>query len=62
MNKNVNFTCRLSENEAAAFDRWASEMEMNRSDYFRLMIRMKMAQEKERKKNEDEKSSIINFV
>lgn len=62
MNKTVNFTCRLSENEAAAFDRWAKQMEMNRSDYFRLMIRMKMAQERERAKNENKESSKLNFV
>lgn len=60
MNKNVNFTCRLSESEASAFDRWAQQMEMNRSDYFRLMIRMKMAQEKER--NENQEGSKLNFI
>lgn len=62
MNKNVNFTCRLSESEASAFDRWAKQMEMNRSDYFRLMIRMKMAQEKERNKNENQEGSKFNFI
>lgn len=62
MNKNVNFTCRLSESEASAFDRWAKQMEMNRSDYFRLMIRMKMAQERNRNKNENEEVGQLNLI
>ena len=62
MNKTVNFVCRLTENQAEAFDRWANEMDMSRSDYFRLMINMKMAQERERKRNEDQKGGFINIL
>ena len=62
MNKNVYLNVRLTESENSAFERWANQMEMSKSDYLRLLIRMKMAQERERNKNENKEGRQLNLI